>query len=193
MKTFTRSDVLSWRPCHGAAGTRRIMRGLPRKMTALDVLRHEAATPADRLWCVLRSDVLSERTMRLFAAWCARTALDAGRAAGREPDPRSCAAVEIAERYALGNADDRELRAAYAAACAAYAACAAAYACAAACAYAAYADDADAADAAARALVCHSRAVAPGAADARAACAACAAARSAQVARLIQIIEEGEK
>jgi len=147
-------------------------------MNAIDVLRHGAATPADRLWCVLRSDVLSERTLRLFAAWCARTALDAERTAGREPDPRSCAAVEIAERYALGNADDRELRAAYAAACAADAACAAAYACAAACAYAAYADDADAADAAARAV-----------ADA----AAYAVPRVAQVERLIQIIEEGEK
>ena len=151
MKTFTRSDVLSWRPCHGAAGTRRIMRGLPRKMTALDVLRHEAATPADRLWCVLRSDVLSDRTLRLFAAWCARTALDAERAAGREPDPRSCAAVEIAERYALGNADDRELRAAYAAAfdagcdsayAAAYAAARAAYAAASAACDAAYAYEA---------------------------------------------------
>ena len=178
MKTFTRSDVLSWRPCHGEAGTRRIMRGLPRQMNAIDVLRHGAATPADRLWCVLRSDVLSERTLRLFAAWCARTALDAERTAGREPDPRSCAAVKVAERYALGKATEGELRDAYAAACdgvdAAYA-CGAAYACAVACAYAAYADDADAA----------ARAVADAAAY--------AVPRVAQVERLIQIIEEGEK
>ena len=82
MKTFTRSDVLSWSPCHGKTRTLRSMRGLPRRMNAIDVLRHEPASAQDRLWCVLRSDVLSDRTLRLFAAWCGRTALDAERAKG---------------------------------------------------------------------------------------------------------------
>lgn len=187
VKTFTRSDVLSWRPCHGRTQTLRIMEGLPRILTALDVLRHEAATPADRLWCVLRPEVISVRTLRLFAAWCARTALEAERAAGREPDPRSWHAVDVAERHAVGQATEDELRAAayysatgasaYAArAAAAYAAAdtaAAAYAAAAAAAYAA-ADAADATRAARRA-------------------AAYNAVRAAQVERLIQITEENEK
>ena len=112
MKTFTRSDVLSWDPCHGKTKTLRIMEGMPAEMTALDVLRHDAATPADRIWCVIRTGVLSERTLRMFAAWCARTAIDAERAAGREPDVRSWHAVEVAERYAVGKATDDELRAA---------------------------------------------------------------------------------
>lgn len=163
MRTFTRADVISWKPCHGKTKTLRIMRGLLRVMTALDVLRHERATPQDRLWCVLRPEVLSDRTMRLFAAWCARTALEAERAAGREPDPRSWVAIDVAELYALRQASEAELCAARAAA---YAAARAA----------AYAADAAAADAARAAAY-----------------AAYAATRAAQVARLIQIIEENEK
>lgn len=201
MKTFTRAGVLSWRPCCGENETLRIMKGLPRKMTALHVLRHEAATPEDRLWCVLRTGVLSDRTLRMFAAWCARTALDTMRTAGREPDPRSWAAVETAERYALGQATEDELRdaraAAYAVAAYAYAAAYGAPAAADAAAYAASCDAAaDAYDAAAYAAAAAARAVyavAARAAYAAAADAASAAARAAQVGRLIQIIEENER
>ena len=221
MKTFTRSDVLSWRPCYGEIETLRIMEGLPADMTALDILRHEAATPEDRLWCVIRTCVLSERTLRMFAAWCARNVLDDERAAGREPDPRSWAAVETAERYALGQATDDELRdasaaaydAAYAAAAYAAADCAAtdadfAYAATGAYAYAAtgayaYAG-AYAARAAARAV--YAARAAAAAAAARASALVChsragvlravapgAAARAAQVARLVELIEENER
>lgn len=194
MKIFTRSDVLSWRPCHGEAKTLQIMEGLPEQMNALDVLRHEAAKPADRLWCVLRSEVLDDRTLRLFAAWCGRGALDAERTAGREPDPRSWAAVETAERYALGKATEDELRdaraAAYAAVCAAYDAACAAYA-----AEAAYAATGAYAYAyagayAARAAI---RAVYAAVYAAARATDAASAARAAQVARLVELIEEVEK
>lgn len=182
MKTFTRADALSWRPCYGEDETLRIMDGLPAEMTALDILRHEAATPEDRLWCVIRTGVLSERTLRMFAAWCASTSLDAERAAGREPDVRSWHAVETAERYALGQATEDELRdaraAAYDAVCAADAADAALAALAAAdCA----ATDADFAYAGAYAYA------------GAGASAAAFAARAAQVERLIQMIEEGEQ
>ena len=62
-----------------------------------------------------------DRTLRLFAIWCARnTPLADGRKVGDLlTDPRSLAALEVAERYAAGKATDEELAAARAAAWAA--------------------------------------------------------------------------
>ena len=59
-----------------------------------------------------------DRTLRMFAVWCARnTPLSDGRKVGDLlTDPRSLAALEVAERYANGNATDGELFAAWAAA-----------------------------------------------------------------------------
>ena len=55
------------------------------------------------------------RMLRLFAVWCARnTPLSDGRKVGDLlTDPRSLAALEVAERYANGNATDDELAAAW--------------------------------------------------------------------------------
>jgi hypothetical protein len=57
-------------------------------------------------------DMWNDRTLRLFAVWCAREALKLV----KEPDPRSVNAVDVAERYANGNATGDELHAAWAAA-----------------------------------------------------------------------------
>lgn len=88
---------------------------------------------ADALWCC-RAEPQHASVWRLFAVRCARRAL----ARIPNPDPRSLAACDMAERHAAGLATDEELaqarRPAYAAADAA-AADAAAYA-----AYAAYAE-----------------------------------------------------
>ena len=58
-----------------------------------------------------------DRTLRLFAIWCARnTPLVDGRKTGDLlTDPRSLAALEMAERHANGLATDKELAAAWAA------------------------------------------------------------------------------
>ena len=53
--------------------------------------------------------------LRLFAADCAERALLRERTAGREPDSRSWAAVEVARRYARGEATRDDLAAAWAA------------------------------------------------------------------------------
>ena len=66
----------------------------------------------DALWC-LRAVDGHEREMRLFAVWCAR------RVQHLMTDPRSIAAIDVAERYANGEATDEELAAAWAAAWAA--------------------------------------------------------------------------
>jgi hypothetical protein len=96
-------------------------------------------TPADLIWAATRYGVLTNQELRMFAVFCARSVQHL------LTDPRSVAAIDVAERHANGEATDDELRAADAAARAARVAAArvaAAYAAAhayAAAAYAAYA------------------------------------------------------
>ena len=54
-----------------------------------------------------RIETWTERTARLFAVWCARSALKLV----VDPDPRSIQACDIAERYANGAANEEELAA----------------------------------------------------------------------------------
>jgi hypothetical protein len=101
--------------------------------TILDVLRLPNVATTKRLGIAYR--VLDDRLLRLFAVNCARRALSS---IGR-PDPRSIAACDVAEKYALGLATVAELAdaataanaasadAAYAAAYAAYSSAAHAY------------------------------------------------------------------
>jgi hypothetical protein len=80
--------------------------------TALDILAVQACPAVDRLWVVLREECVSSRTLRLFAVRCARQAL----ALVTDPDPRSVAACDTAERFANSEATAEELAAAGAAA-----------------------------------------------------------------------------
>ena len=63
----------------------------------------------DALWC-LRAVTGHDREIRLYAVWCAR------RVQHLMIDPRSIAALDVAERHANGQATDEELDAAWAAA-----------------------------------------------------------------------------
>ena len=110
---ITRDILRAWGACYTDA---EIAGLVPEAgLTPLQVLDLEI--PAiDRLWVVLHEDVIPARDLRLLACRWARGALDAERAAGREPDPRSWAAVETAERYAVGEATVEQLAAARAAA-----------------------------------------------------------------------------
>ncbi len=60
---------------------------------------------ADALWC-LRAVEGHDREIRLFAVWCARQVQHL------MADPRSLAALDVAERFANGEAGDAELIAA---------------------------------------------------------------------------------
>jgi hypothetical protein len=66
----------------------------------------------DALWC-LRAVAGCDREIRLYAVWCAR------RVQHLMTDPRSIAALDVAERHARGEASDKELAEAWAAAAAA--------------------------------------------------------------------------
>jgi hypothetical protein len=59
----------------------------------------------DCLWC-LRTVPEYDRKWRLFSVWCAR------KVQHLMTDPRSVMAIDIAEKYALGEATDKELAAA---------------------------------------------------------------------------------
>ena len=103
--TITIDDIRSWEPCYDPSLY------LPEGWsgTALDILAVEECPAVDRLWVVLREGCINARTLRLFAVWCARQAL----ALIDNPDHRSIAACDVAERFANGEATSEELNAAW--------------------------------------------------------------------------------
>jgi len=90
----------------------------------------DKTTPDYLIWIATRPGVLDERTLRLFAVWCARQVQHL------MTDPRSISALDVAESHANGQATNEELAAARdaarGAACAAAGAAARGAACAAA-------------------------------------------------------------
>jgi hypothetical protein len=102
--------------------------GRRKYMTALRALDLDIPDE-DKLWFVLRPEVIDDVTLRLLSCDFAERALKRERRAGQEPDERSWNAIRVSRRYARGKATDEELAAARAAARAAAwdAACAAAW------------------------------------------------------------------
>jgi hypothetical protein len=78
--------------------------------TVVDLLEMDKIPFPDRLWVVCRTEFISERTMRLFAVWCARQVEHLMK------DSRSIAALDVAHRFAMGEASEEERDAAGAAA-----------------------------------------------------------------------------
>lgn len=108
MKVFTMETLRSWGPCYDPN------RHLPEDWngTALDILKNEAIPFQDRLWVIFRTELVSDKLMRLFAVWSYRQTLDWI----CNPDYRSIEAAMVAEKYANGDASDSELCAASSAA-----------------------------------------------------------------------------
>ena len=159
MRTFTWSDFDQHKPCYPPAERYGEWSG-----TIVDLLRREDIPAEDRIWAATREGILDDKTLRLFACKCVR------RVWHLLTDDRSRKAVEVAERYAIGEATDDELTSASSAA---------------------WSAARDAALAAARAAALDAaRAAALAAAWAAASAAARAAAWEKQVEILIQLIEE---
>lgn len=102
MKTFTYDDICSWNPCYDPI----IYIANDWSGTALDILNMENVPAKDRLWVVLRDELISDKTLRLFAVWCARQVQHL------LIDERSLRALDVAERFAHGEATKEELEAA---------------------------------------------------------------------------------
>ncbi len=129
MKTVTVDDVLTWGPCHSEVKVREMAAPLGERFDALDVLRATHITAEDRLWTVLRPEMIDEPTLHEYACRSAEWALAFVALGGATIDPRSLAAIEVKRRWVRGEATDEDLAAARAAAYAAAAdASAAAYA-----------------------------------------------------------------
>ena len=74
--------------------------------TILEFLRHPKIPAQDKIWVILRRDFIRNKTLRIFAVWCAREAIKL------EPNanPICVNAINTAEAYAYGQADWSELR-----------------------------------------------------------------------------------
>jgi len=109
-KLITVEKILSWNPCPEWRDPDRIRSVVGDGMSVLELLRTNIK-PEDRLWVVLRKELLDARILRLFACDCAEMALTRERDKGKEPDPRSWESVRVARLYAKGEATREELSA----------------------------------------------------------------------------------
>ena len=116
MKTVTYDDVVAMEPCwlETPQGRRRLRYYAKKRerWTALDVLRLSRVSVEDRLWLVLRPELIDEPVLHEYACRCAEYALTFV----ADPDPRSVAAIDAKRRWVRGEIGDDDLDAAWAAA-----------------------------------------------------------------------------
>ena len=106
---ITRQLLRDWNACYS---DEKIAKLVPLEgVTPLQVLQSDI-TATDKLWVVLREEILPAKELRLLACKWTRGAL----ALVANPDPRSVNVVDVAEKFANGLATSEELAAAYAAA-----------------------------------------------------------------------------
>ena len=74
--------------------------------TIIDLMQRSDIPDKDKVWAFTRKGIVDDRTLRLFAVKCAREVQHL------MSDERSIAALDVAERYANGEATDEELEAA---------------------------------------------------------------------------------
>lgn len=119
MKTITYEQFLKFDPCYSDDPEKKALmdaiaarRG---RWSALDILALDEIPPADRLWAVLREELIDAPILHEFACRCAERALSRI----ENPDPRSLRFIEVKRAWLRGKATDEELAAAEAAAWAA--------------------------------------------------------------------------
>ena len=110
MKRVSIDTVLSWHPCEGY--TRRKVTKLfagRKTVSALNVLDMKIPD-TDKCWAAVRPELLTDSQLHEVGLRYAERLLTAERGAGREPDPRSWAVLEVKRRWLKGEATDEELR-----------------------------------------------------------------------------------
>jgi hypothetical protein len=99
--TLTWADFEQHEPCYSPAEKYGEWSG-----TILDLLQHPDIPDKDKIWAFTRKGIVDDRTLRLFAVKCAREVQHLMK------DERSINALDVAERYANGEATEDELSAA---------------------------------------------------------------------------------
>lgn len=104
MLTTTLNRIRAHHPCE--VGWTKLLKGLGKTAPDDEVLPFSLIVEIngidDALWCC-RAEPQHDREWRLFAVWCARQVQHL------VTDPRSVAALDVAERHARGEATDEEL------------------------------------------------------------------------------------
>lgn len=116
MKSITYEEFLKFNPCwlkteEGAARLKKIG-ARKERWTASDILALDDVDAEDKLWAVLREELIDARILHEFACWCAEEALSHV----EHPDERSWNAIKVKRAWLRGEASDAELAAARAAA-----------------------------------------------------------------------------
>jgi len=121
VKYVTMKQVLAWRPCqpqYSKAELTLLANG--RKRISATGIAKLKIPIKDRIWALLHNEFLTDAQMHELACQFAESVLVREREAGREPDERIWAAIEIKREWLAGRASDKELAAARAAAGAAW-------------------------------------------------------------------------
>ena len=112
MMAVSVEEILSWEPCEEYTPERvaELFAGKA-TVTAIDIISMDI-TDNDKLWAVLREELIPAEILHEFACRVAETVLLKERAVGREPDPRSWAVIEAKRMWLKKEITDDELTAA---------------------------------------------------------------------------------
>ncbi|BCI60830.1 hypothetical protein [Solibaculum mannosilyticum] len=109
LPTVTYEQFLKFKPCwlndRKRAAQLKEIGSRKREWNALDVLRLEEVTIADRMWAVLREEFLPAHLLHEYACRCADYALSKI----DNPDPRSVRAIEAKRKWLRGEISNKEL------------------------------------------------------------------------------------
>lgn len=116
MKTISYEQFLQFNPCYlYDPNKKKLMDAIAARRehwSALDILELSEIPAEDRLWVVLREELIDAPQLHEFACRCAERALSRV----KTPDPRSLRAIEVKRAWIRGEVTDDELAAARAAA-----------------------------------------------------------------------------
>ena len=112
MKSITYAEFLEFGPCYlDDPKEKALMDSIAKRQerwTALDILELEEIPDEDKLWAVLREELMEPEKVHEFACRCAERALSRV----GNPDPRSVAAIEAKRAWMKGEISGAELAAA---------------------------------------------------------------------------------
>lgn len=106
MKSITYEEFLKFKPCwlktEGGAARLKKIGARKERWTALDILALDDVDAEDKLWAVLREELIDARILHEFACWCAEDALSHVENA----DERSRNAIKVKRAWLRGEAND---------------------------------------------------------------------------------------